>query len=342
MTHRLWNKTVLALSILCVMGVFLVNVVIDPANIFNHSHSLNRWKYGFDERLQKTSYLTHRSDIDAIDTILFGSSRNTYYDQENFEGLTVFNYAVSNGNPEEYVTFLDYARSLKGTEFENIIIGLDFVGYGFDDKNAKSNALLMDDIKGSFFWLKYVSFHMLVNSMKTVVSSTHTKLGTRVYDNNNNTYISRVEPDTTIATAKRRSGSYYSNMVFDDGYFDALRDIRAANPNTNFIVFTNPVSTPFLDAIYTDTALKERYFQWTREIVDVFGDVYFFTYPNEFSQNYMTTSKDGDHYYKETLKTISRIIQDKTNIAPYGLRLISERMDIQMDDLRTRVQNIVR
>ena len=30
MTHRLWNKVVLALSILSVMVGFLVNVVIDP------------------------------------------------------------------------------------------------------------------------------------------------------------------------------------------------------------------------------------------------------------------------------------------------------------------------
>ena len=343
MTHRYWNKVVLTLCSLSLIGVFLVNLVFDPANIFNYSHRFNQWKPAFDERLQKTSYLTHSSDIDSINTILFGSSRNTYYDQENFEGLTVFNYAVSNGNPEEFVTFLEYAQSLKDEEFDNIIIGLDFIGYGFDDedKNFDSNALMLDDIKGWFFWRKYISLDMLKQSIITAVSSVYKKIGLRVYDHNNNTYIRRVDPQAVITEANRRSSFYYSDMVFDEGYFNSLRRIKASNPQSNFIVFTNPVSTPFLDQIYMNPELYDRYFQWVREMVEVFGDVYFFTYPNEFAWNYMNASKDGDHYYKETLKTISNILQNKIDIAQYGLRLTSESFEFQIQNLKTRVENYI-
>ena len=334
MTQRQWNKAVLTISAMLVLGVFSVNVFIDSANIFKHSHSLNRWKTAFDERLQKTSYLTHRSDIEAIDTLLFGSSRNTYYDQENFASLSVFNYAFSNGNPEEYVTFLNYAKTLKDDAFSNIIIGLDFVGYGFVDKNAESNARLINDIQGSFFLAKYVSLDMAFNSLKTVVSSVYTKLGTRVYDNNNNTYISRVDPQTTIEVAERLSEFYYSRMVFDEGYFDALKEMRSSNPETKFIIFTNPVSAPFLRAIYSDHSLKDKYFHWIREIVDIFGEVYFFTYPNEFSKNYMTLSNDGSHYYKETLITISNVLQSREQIDEFGLLLEKENLEHKLSVIR--------
>lgn len=330
MTHQFWNKAVLATSFLLVLCVFSVNVFIDPANIFGHSHPLNRWKSGFDERLQKTSYLTHRVDITETDTLLFGSSRNTYYDKENFEELNVFNYAVSNGNPEEYATFLNYAQSLKKEAFPNIIIGLDFVGYGFVEKNKTRNALLINDIQSPFFWSKYISYDMLINSAKTIVSSLYKKVGTRVYDKHNNTYLSRVDPKITVSAAQRRSTTYYARMVFDEGYFDALRSIKANNPNSHFLIFTNPVSMPFLTAIYDDPMLKAGYFNWITKMVETFGDIYFFTYPNDFSYTYMTRSKDGDHYYKETLTTISDIIQGRTSIAPYGLKLNMGNLDTQL------------
>lgn len=330
MKHRFWTIVVLVTSLFFILVTFSINVFIDPANIFGHSHRLNKWKYSFDERLQKTSYLTHRIDIEAIDTLFLGSSRNTYYNPDYFDSLNVFNYAFSNGNPEEYVTFLDYAKSLKNEDFSTIFIGLDFIGYGLEDKNKASNDLLITNIQGNLFWTKYFSLDMLVNSAKTVVSSLYGSIGTRVYNDDNKTYLRRVDPDTAMSVAQNRAARYYLNMVFDEDYFKALRTIKENNQNSKIIVFTNPVSIPFLTSIYSDPVNKAAYFNWIDEIVKIYGNLYFFTYPNKFAHAYKTLSKDGDHYYEETLLIISDIIQGKVDIAPYGIQLNEMNFDEKM------------
>jgi hypothetical protein len=336
MTQAFWFKSVVvALLSLLVGGVFAANAIVDPANLFHHDHALNRWKYSFDERLQKTSYLTHRANLDAIETLVFGSSRNTYYDQEFFGQAGVFNYSFSNGHPEEYVTFYNYARDLKGADFERIVIALDFVGYGFDDRNAASNAELIADIQGPVFWLKYLSIDMLENTWRTVVSSIHKKQGLRVYGPDNNTWIDQVDPKEVRAAAVRRSKIYYADMAFDDlAYFGSLRSLQESSSSSEFFVFTNPVSLPFLEVIRSDLELCESYYHWTREIVKIFGKVYFFTWPNDFAREYDTLSKDGDHYYKDTLREIAAIVEERRPPEPNGMLLTQADLANDLAQLR--------
>jgi hypothetical protein len=334
MKYNRWLKSILISSTAVVLFVFSINYFVDPANFFSHEHALNKWRISFDERLQKTAYLTNKLNVDDVDTLLFGSSRNTYYDQSNFEGMSVFNYSVSNGNPKEYLTFLGYAKSLKGESFDNILLALDFVGYGLNEKNDESNALLIENIQTSYFLTKYLSTDMFIHSLKTLKSSIFS-IGTgRFYDRHNNAYMAHVDYQTTISTTQWRSKKYYLNMAFDDSYFLALKTLKAKNPESKFIVFTNPVGAPFLESIYSDPVLKEKYFHWVREMVFIFNEVYFFTFPNTFSENYMTLSKDGDHYYKDTLRIISKIVTSQQDIHGFGVLLTKENLDSELDKIR--------
>ena len=120
--HWLW--TTLGITLLLLLGVAGFNAWIDPLWLFDHAHPYNSIQAGFNERQQKTNHLTFTKQ--QYSSLVLGSSRVTYIDQQEFSPGPTYNYAVNNMLPYEYADYIDYAVQCNGQDFEVIYIGLDF------------------------------------------------------------------------------------------------------------------------------------------------------------------------------------------------------------------------
>src|ERR1039457_1338805 len=106
-----------------VITAFL-NIIIDPMWCFSHENKLNAKQLAFAEREQKTNYLTYHHE--PYNALLIGNSRVVYMDQNDFSGMSVFNYAVSAMVASEYAGYIGYARNVTSNHIKIVYIGLSF------------------------------------------------------------------------------------------------------------------------------------------------------------------------------------------------------------------------
>lgn len=340
MNRRKWIKTWIYANIIIIIGIIGLNFLIDPLWFFSHSHRLNNLQADFDERLQKSTKLKYNENLDQIDTLLMGSSRSTYYNQSKFCNMKVFNFAFSGAYPEEYKYFINYAKSLKKNEFDNIILGLDFYGCGKNKKKRDKIDYLSDlERKPSHILSNYVSLDALQYSLTNIVRSITNHAGGRSYNRKNIVIADKQNPKKVEERAKTRSKTYWKNMEYNANYVNILQDLKNQNKKSKFIIYTTPLSKPFLRVLYKDKKLKEYYFRWIKDMVLVFGKVYFFTLPNELSENYTIYSKDGDHFYPEVVENISKIISKQKDIKGYGIIITRDNVDKVLNDLDKQVKD---
>jgi hypothetical protein len=292
--------------------------------IFSHKNSFNSLQEGFDERKLKTLYI--KNSKSEYDSVLMGSSRITYYSQKEFNKMKVFNYSFSAGKPYEYEDFIRFIKTKY--EINNLIIGFDFFDCKTDkDENKKDklkqNKKILYDISNlneiNFFIKNYLTTDILSKSIENIKRSLTNKTGHRSYDRENIAHVDYIDSNEVINLATTRSKKYYSNTLeYDQDFLNTLYLIKNDNKKINILVFTTPPSNPFLATILNDKNMKKYYYQWIKDLVNVFGKVYFTTFNNRLSKEYSIYSKDGDHYYpfvgKEITQYLSGGVQSKKMI----------------------------
>ena len=107
---------------------------IDPMWTFSHKNAYNDVQTVIDERQQKANVI-HFQPFD-YDTLLIGSSRVTYINQHDFEGMKVFNFSASNLSVREYEPIVDFATKEAQRPFERVIIGIDFFKTSIDQSST--------------------------------------------------------------------------------------------------------------------------------------------------------------------------------------------------------------
>lgn len=340
MNGKKWVKIWFFIVITIIPFIVVLNFFIDPLWFFTHSHRLNTLQVDFDERLQKSIKLKYNQDLNNINTLLMGSSRTTYYDQNKFGNLRVFNFAFSSAYPAEYKDYINYAKSLKGDEFANIILGLDFYGCGKSrDKNITPDYL--SDLKRDQLYIlsHYTSLDATQYSLTNIFRSLANRAGGRSYNRSNVVIADKQDPNKVEKRAASRSKTYWKNLEYDENYSKILKELKIQNPKSNFIVYTTPLSQPFLKVLYNDKKLKEYYVRWIKDMVAVFGKIYFFTLPSKLSENYAIYSKDGDHYYPDAVQNISNIIAGRQDIKGFGVVITSDNIDQFLISLEDQIKN---
>jgi hypothetical protein len=340
MNGKKWVKIWFFIVITIIPFIVILNFFIDPLWFFKHSHRLNTLQIDFDERLQKTIKLKYNQDLKDINTLLMGSSRTTYYDQNKFGNLRVFNFAFSSAYPAEYKYYINYAKLLKGDEFANIILGLDFYGCGKSrEKNEKPDYL--SDLKRDQLYIlsHYTSLDATQYSLTNIFRSLANRAGGRSYNRNNVVITDKQNAKKVEKRAASRSKTYWKNLEYDENYSKILKELKTQNPKSIFIIYTTPLSKPFLQVLYGNKKLKEYYFRWIKDMVAVFDKVYFFTLPSTLSENYAIYSKDGDHYYPDAVENISIIISGQKDIKGYGIIITKDNVDRVLIDLEKQIGN---
>lgn len=299
--YKKWIIVTLALSLVIPGLTAAFNYFMDPLWCFSLSHRYNQKQDDFNERQQKTNYVTfHDFDYDAL---IIGSSTSTNIDQHKFRGIRVYNYAINALQPLEYPDYIAYARTRNGRDFRYIFIGLDFLLTPVIDPPPFKAEKIFEDTQSPLYRVKtLVSISTLKYSRRNFMNYLY---GRHIYYDRNNvkysTMLTREAAEfnmTRLMQHIEKSNQKYSfnNYKHNVNYHAILEAIRDQNPNTRFVIFTTPVIQAYMTAIVRNNLLGE-YENWIRNIVDVFGECYDFMVPTRLTESPLKYFHDPNHYY---------------------------------------------
>ncbi len=114
---------------------------------------------------------------------------------------------------------------------------------------------------------------------------------------------------------------------YNPDYKKVLLQLKEKYPDTQFIIFTTPISTPLFQALVEEGRLAD-YEQWLTDVIDVFGGVYNFMYPNTVT-NDITNYFDGHHFYPEVGTMIAHRIDGTLTGVPedFGQYVTKENLE---------------
>jgi hypothetical protein len=279
---------VTALPIFAVAGYY--NYKIDPLWNFGHAHAYNDFQNGFDERQQKTNMITHTPfDYEGL---LIGTSRVTYMDQKKFTPYKTFNYAVSAMAVREYKPFIEYAKKRNGKDFKVIYMELYF---GSFDKYVKLSANEPEFYfnKTNEFLYPYktlFSYNTLKRSRFNKKISIENNYNRPRYYNRGNVGLTNIKDGNIQAKMKRFEATFNKTKKkgtypYNPDYKKMLQSLKKANPNTKFIIFTEPIYYERFKMTLKNPNYYAAYERWYKDMADVFGEIYSFQGKNSVNLN---------------------------------------------------------
>lgn len=329
-----------SLFFLTLVPLVAFNYAIDPLWTFRSNHVWNDRQDVINERQQKTNRIFFQPF--SYDTILLGSSRSTYVDQHQFKSMNVYNYSVSNMSIREYDTFLAFAEEHSTEPVQRVILGLDFFKSSIQESSQPYSLTNYEkQFEDPLYRVKnLLSFDTLKYSIQNARMSISNEVSLeRVYDRENRAdakKISQQELDENTAHKIERFKQefYGSHYVYNPRYKEFLTIFNKRHPDVEKIVYTTPISMELFDAL-VETGHLSDYEQWLRDLVDLYGGVYNFMYPNEVT-NDLTNYFDGHHFYPETGTKIAKRIDAGPDGGDhsFGVYVTKENIDEHLQDIR--------
>lgn len=344
LSAKIGAKTFVAsLGVLGILGfampLALSNFLIDPYFLWGISHRYNYLYESLDERVEKVNRIYY-NERKSYDSVLLGSSRATYVNQNDFINHRLFNFGVSSMMPFEYDYYLNLLEQ-KGHSLKTIYLQIDFFG---------SNTIMTDD--GNTYTkekLEKVVFAPLENHLHRISKLlTYNKQLIRIpldnvkkaftqayYTRDNIKYHPKVSEEQRIEAfnyhLKRHTLLFMGDKyAFDKGkeLKNILLQVKARHPNASFVIYTSPVSVPLFASEINFAKRWEEYKQWLRIHLEVFGSLYQFGGFNEITQN-LQNYKDDDHFYPYVGKLIAQTLtkQDFTPIKDFGIYLTLDNVE---------------
>jgi hypothetical protein len=298
----------------------------------------------FDERQQKTNRV-HFSSND-YDTLILGSSRTTYMNQNDLVGYRAYNYALSIMLMEEYNDYVEYAKLRNGHDFDYIVIGLDFFvsnkNLQLENEFRPPSYYINKSNEFAYRYKTLLSRDVLEYSLKNFNASQRGIPQTFAYDRHNIKTLNKIgeaEKQAYINTNLYR----YKNLIYANYEYRDVKQIlstlKANNPNTKFIIFTTPIAQPLWE-LMVEEGLMPYYKQWLQDGVKVFGHVYNFNYPNSIT-NDLENFYDASHVYPEIETLIAhKIIEYPDPRIPedFGVLLTKESINQYLENIKGSAQ----
>ncbi len=306
-SSKKWNIAILLASLVIPLLVVGANYFMDPLWCFSISHQYNQFQEAFNERIQKTNYLTYRDG--KYQGVLIGTSRSTCINQYSFKGISVFNYSCNGLTLAEYNGYLKYARKRMGKDLRYIFIGLDFGQTMGDGPEQQLPGQAADNIKSMDPGRITAQVNSPLHRLKTLLSVdtlnysrrdfNHYPKGCRLYYTRDNVKVyqkfRKDELDGIISLyLDLFNKSIYPSYKYNRSYLAQLKKIKDENPNTNIIVYLTPESAPLMK-LFMKYDLLEYYFRWLTDVISVFGGCYNFMYPHDVTRNYYDYFHDAVH-----------------------------------------------
>lgn len=347
MSDKKFTWIILIVFAILTTGVVGTNFLIDPMWHYTHAHELNDVQKVINEREQKTAELKYQDE--DFDTILIGSSRSTYISPKSFGEWNVYNYSVANLSMREYQSMMMYAEKTNDISVERFILGVDFF------KSSEKEAGIAQSINNyeskvdtSFYRAKnLLSLDLLDYSIENIQLSSNDKISEdRLYNRHNTAFAKKLtEQEIQKGTAQKiirfKQEFYGTNYKYYSRYKEIMQKIELTSPASEKIVYTTPISTELFKAL-VETDLLDEYEIWLRDLVEVFGGVWNFMYPNTITNNIMNYY-DGHHFYPEVGDLIANRISstNETSIPQdFGVYVTDENIDEHIEFIKSQVKEI--
>jgi hypothetical protein len=251
MNFNRWIITTCLMALIVPGITAAINYFMDPLWCFSLSHKYNSKQDDFNERQQKTNYITYH-DFN-YQGLIIGSSTSTNINQYLFRGISVYNYSINGLQPDEYLPYIRYAKERNGKDFEYIIMGLDFMYAAKLPPPTFNPAAVFSETRSPLYRLKtLISLDTLKFSRRNFMNYLY---GRHIYyDRNNVKYSTTLSREVQDYNIKLLLGLFeksdhpfaFNNYKYDEGYRSVLMQIRDDNPRTKFIIFTTPVVLRFM------------------------------------------------------------------------------------------------
>lgn len=338
--YKKWIKTNLLFLLSALVVIISVNFIIDPFWCFEHQNSLNNWQKATNERQQKANKIYFTSK--TYDTLLLGSSRTTFMQQNFFIDKRVFNFSASAMRPNEYLTYINFAFNDAKQPIKTIIIGTDFFGYLTDMSYKLDNSTsIVNATKSPYYrWKTLLCYDSINNSIRNIRNVLNRDHQNMTYDRNN---IHRLYKLTSIKLnpeiMEKDIEGYAQNEYAgppDPNFFLTMSKIKKKYPHKNIIIYTTPISKPLFTKMI-QMGHYHHYEQWLKDLVTIYGTVYHFMYIHPIAENYRENFIDSNHAYPATNSLIAKKIQSEGMSEPknFGMILTRTNIESKLQELRS-------
>ncbi len=344
--HKKFVFIMLTAAIFFCCLVALINYSVDPLWCFNHRVPIGKYQNGFDERQQKTNWLTFHNV--SYDTLILGSSRVAYLDPRCVPGQA-FNYATGSMRPEEFLKYADYFKKRNSSPVKNIILGLSFFETNASMEST-SPSWHIDRANSLFFRYTTLftgniinkSINAIKRDLKRDIHGTYLYEGGEIYSRQMVLPVSPATLEKSIASEipRYRSNIYGGNYVYDSENKKHYRKLQENFPETRFYVFITPVTYHLLDLLKAEGRWDD-YKRWIIELVDAFGTVWNFMYYNDVTMDVSPNFQDAHHYSPEIAEIIIEKIYEAPTEHPYksfGIKITPKTLSSDIDFLERNFQ----
>ncbi|HIP12483.1 MAG TPA: hypothetical protein EYG73_07175 [Arcobacter sp.] len=302
---------IIIISIMSIISI--INYLANPLWCFNHNFEISKYKNQYNEREQKTNLLYFgKNDYNAT---LIGSSRSSFINTNHSEKYNLFNYSIASLHIKEYKGYIDIAKKINPDSTKTIILGLDFFSYLKDSNIAKSPKEFYSDITAPFYRFKtLLSYDSLRKAKKNINIKNDTK--ERVYTYEYSVYTTKRNSIETKKNMPNKIENFTKRFYNAQGYYkeykNILNNIKYSYPESNFIIFTTPITKDLFVELKKHN-LYDEYENWIKDLVSVFGKIHHFMYLNEITNNSYKNFYDGHHAYQDIATLILKQIENKNN-----------------------------
>lgn len=323
--------------LMLLLGLF--NYLIDPLWCFSHSHWFTTYQKPFNERQQKTNYLTF-VNTKKYDSLIIGNSRTSLINQNEFAGVSAYNYSVPGMTPYEYSEYIEFFKKVVGKP-KTIYIGIDFGNTNEKIKfPAEMPAFYLSNVKSPFYRFKTLftidSLRYSLENLQVFSFIRKHKFGNGfiLYDRNNIATLTKPSDESRrqdfITKELLTLRNMYSNhYIYRNDLAPFLKELVQANPETQFIPFTSPVSKLYFCTMVNSGKFPE-YEKWLREMIEVFGNVWHFEYLNSITMDSAKNYSDSHHFYTSIGIMIANKITGVSNSSipnDFGIMLNKKNID---------------
>ena len=323
-------------SVLFILGsIASFNYFIDPMWCFSHKNSFNQYQMTFNERQQKINTM-HYQDFNYT-ALMLGSSRVAYINPHDIKSHKAFNLAVAHMQDFEYNPYLEYAKQKNGSDFDIVLLGLDFTSavQRVPQKEISNYINIVNEL--GYRYKILLSLDTLKFSIKNFKNSALEKYKTR----------GRTCDRDYVTHAYKKSAQYVIDDIngylfphpysYNEDYKQHLLELKHNNPNTKFLIFTTPISSKRFEYIFQDERNQKLYSRWLKESLEVFDTLEHFMYINSLTKDYPHTFNGVGHYYPHIgTKIINKVFDYPDNNKTYP----DFGMQLNLDNLEENIHKI--
>lgn len=325
--YKKYNKYLLVISISIILGIILLNYLVNPYNIFKQRifpETLLKPEAKIQERVTKPIGL--KIDNRKIDAVFFGTSRaDLGLDKNHYKEITgkeAENIAIGGLHFNEMLDAIDIAIKIH-PEIKHVYIGLDYAVFLKSKDNTNDNRATITKnpkLETQELGIALLCLKTTGNSIWTVIKNLSGNKRRMFYPSGKKYIFVNKKIKKDFELSWKEYNKAYAAAVLDDNKLEMFADYckKLNRKGIKVTLFIMPSHITEFYFIYK-TGNWENYSNWKKGLAAI-SPVYDFQYPNIYTTDKirpdMKTFFDASHCtYLVGNKIIDDIVLKKTDLA---------------------------